>query len=449
MKLNGLSLSLGAILVLLFSGHLYARGENELRLSLNDALLKAKESNYELKLAQAEVDGMQADRNKSLAVFLPRITLSETFVKTDDPLNAFGLKLKQETVSQMDFDPRLLNNPDDIKNFNTKLEVIQPLLNFDGFFGRAAAGDGLSAMKHKQKRTEYYVEFMVKMSYYDLVLANNSLDVVTRALETARANRKLISDYYDEGLISKADYLMAEVYVSNLESQKVEAENFAVNASDQLKFALGIQSDVTIIPTDTLSHNEVNAVEYDVEDILSNRSDMQSYKKRVDALGNMHTMSWMKLLPRLNAFGSFEYNDTEMFGSQAENYMVGFNLQWNLFNGFRNIGDIQKTEAELDHAKTEYTKARTAARNDIEASVRDLNSARKRLVLTETAVDQSEESLRIIKDRYNQGLEKTTDLLNAETALSNSRMNYLKTLFFYNVSLFKIELMLEEKINNK
>jgi hypothetical protein len=135
----------------------------KLKLSLHDALQKAKENNYDIKLAESEVNAMQADFNSSLAVFLPQITLSETFIKTNDPLNSFGLKLKQEIVTQFDFNPMLLNDPGNIKNFNTKLEVKQPLINLDGFWGRAAAGDGLSAMKFKKERTENYMTFMVKM----------------------------------------------------------------------------------------------------------------------------------------------------------------------------------------------------------------------------------------------------------------------------------------------
>jgi outer membrane protein TolC len=126
--------------------------------------------------------------------------------------------------------------------------------------------------------------------------------------------------------------------------------------------------------------------------------------------------------------------------------MIGLNLQWNVFNGFQNIASIQKSKAELNHAKVELVKAKSQSKNEIDAAIRDLKTAGKKLNLAETSVEQSEESLRIIKDRYEKGLEKTTDLLNAETAASGARLNYLKTLFFYNVSLFKVELMIEEKI---
>ncbi len=432
-------------LLYLFSNTVAQSGD-VLKLSLADALDRARENNYEIKLADAEVNAMQADKNKSLAVFLPQITLSETYVKTNDPLNSFGLKLKQEIVTQMDFNPALLNDPADIENFNTKFEVIQPLINLDGFFGRAAAADGLSAVKFKLKRTRNYVKFMVKMNYYQLVLMQRSFNVVSQALETTKANRELIKNYFDEGMITKADYLMSEVYVSNLESQKVDVENKFINASDNLKFMLAIKDERIVEPTDELSFTEVGIVDYQINEVLENRSDLKAYGLRVDAMSNMNTMNWMKLLPRLNAFGAYEYNDTEAFGSNANNWMIGLNLRWDIFNGYQNIAGIQKSKAELDHAQIELEKIKSQSKVEIESSVRDLETAKKRLTLADFAVEQSDESLRIIKDRYNKGLEKTTDLLNAETAASNSKLNYLKTLFFYNVSLFKIELMLEKKI---
>ena len=418
----------------------------KIKLSLNDALQKAKENNYDIKIAESEVNAMQADFNSSLAVFLPQITLSETFINTNDPLNSFGLKLKQEIVTQFDFNPMLLNDPGNIKNFNTKLEVKQPLINLDGFWGRSAAADGLSAVKFKKERTENYMIFMVKMNYFQVSLMQKSLQVVKEALKTAEANQKLIKDYFDEGLITKADYLMAEVFVSNLESQKAEVESRFKNTGNNLKHLLGIKENIDIEPTDTLSFSEMNQQDFTVNSFLENRSDLLAYSYKVDAMSKKHTMNWLKLFPRLNAFGSYEYNDTKAFGTGANNWMIGLNLQWNLFNGFQNIASIQKSKAELKQAKIELAKAKSQGKNEIESAVRDINTASKKLQLAETSVDQSDESLRIIKDRYAKGLEKTTDLLNAETTASNSKLNYLKTLFFYNVSLFKLELMIEQKL---
>ncbi len=419
---------------------------SEIKISLNDALQKVKENNFEIRLAQSEVDAAKADFNKSLAALLPQIILSETFIRTNDPLNSFGLKLKQEIVTQFDFNPALLNDPGEINNFNTKLEIKQPLINLDGFYGRAAAADGLAARKFKKQRTEKYMEFMTKMTYHQLNLLHESQSVVNEALQTANASRKLIKDYYDEGLITKADYLMAEVFVSNLESQQAEVIAELHKTSNGFKQLIGIEQDGLVVPSDALTYSSIDGDFEGNDKSINNRSDILAYSNKLSAMSNAKKMNWMKLLPRLNAFGSYEYNDDELFGTGANNWMLGVNLQWNIFNGFQNIADIQKSTAEYNSAKVEYEKALSSGKNEIDASLKDLETARKKLKVAETSVAQSEESLKIIKDRYTQGLEKTTDLLNAETAASEAKLNYIKALFFYNVAIYKVELMLEQKV---
>lgn len=435
-------------LILLFTG-LPAQQKDKISLSLKDALQLSKEGNYELKLARAEVDKMQADKNKSLAVFLPQVTLSETFVKTDDPLNVFGLKLKQKIVTVADFNPLLLNNPNELTNYNTKLEVLQPLINLDGFFGRDAAAEGLSALNFKRQRTENYIEFMVKTTYYQLVLTMNSLDVIGQALNTAKANRKLIKDYYDEGMITKADYLRGEVYVANLESQKVEVENALQKVIDNLRVMLGLEKEVEIQPSDTLSLPQISNTNFDTKSVIENRSDIRAYSHKVSSFKSMKLMNQMKFLPRLNAFGIYEYNDDKAFGNSAKNWMIGLNLKWNIFNGFQNVAAVQKSAAELDQAEIEYRKALTQGQNEINEAFRDIETAKTKVSLAKTAAEQSDESLKITRDRYEKGLEKTTDFVNAQTAASGAHLNYLQSVYFYNVSVFKIELMLEKKFEIK
>ncbi|HKI79450.1 MAG TPA: TolC family protein [Ignavibacteriaceae bacterium] len=434
--------------IYLFSG-LNAQQKDKISLSLNDALQLSKEGNYELKLAQAEVDKMQADKNKSLSAFLPQVTFSETFVKTDDPLNVFGLKLKQKIVSMADFNPLVLNNPNEFNNYTTKLEVMQPLINMDGFFGRDAAAEGLSALNFKKQRTENYIHFMVKTTYYQLVLTMKSLDVINKALNTAEANRKLIKDYYDEGMITKADYLRGEVYVANIKSQKVEIENALQKINDNLRVMLGMEKNVEIQPTDTLSLPQVSDTNFDIKSLIENRSDIQAYSHKVSSFESMKLMNKMKFLPRLNAFGIYEYNDDKIFGSNAKNWMIGLNLQWNIFNGFQNVATIQKSAAELDQAEIEYRKALMQGQNEINEAFRDLETARTKVNLAKTSADQSDESLKITRDRYEKGLEKTTDLVNSQTAASEAHLKYLQAVYFYNVSVFKIEFMIEKNFERK
>lgn len=431
-------------LLLVFMGlntGLYAASSDNEKLSLSEALKRADEQNFDIRLSESEIEISKADHNKTYSLFLPQITLSETFVTTNDPLNVFGMKLKQEIVAASDFNPVLLNDPKRIKNYTTKIEVQQPLINLDGLFGRSAASAGLKAAEEKRNRTIEYIHFEVKRNYYQLVLANASLKVIDQSLTAVKTFRDQAQKYFEQGLIHRSDLLLAEVQVLDVESKKLEAENLLKDASERLEFLMGMHGTEIIIPSDTLAIS-VNANSHPQKSIsIDNRSDMKAMRYGITATEKMHAMNMWKLAPTLNAFGSYEMNENKIFGNQGKNWMAGLMLKWEIFKGWDHFGSIQKSSAQLRHIKTDYEKTRQKSITEIESASRNLNVMLKKTELTEEAVQQAGESLRIISDRYAKGLEKTSDLLMAETSYSKARLNYLQTLYGYHVNLFMLELL--------
>ena len=106
-------------------------GQEMTHLKLQDALGFAFNQNHESILASLEQESSAAKFHQTNAVFLPLVNLSYTAFTTNNPLNAFGFKLQQQSITQTDFDPRLLNNPSATQNFMAKAEVNQPLINMD------------------------------------------------------------------------------------------------------------------------------------------------------------------------------------------------------------------------------------------------------------------------------------------------------------------------------
>src|SRR5690606_1421093 len=97
-------------------------------LQLQWAIDQMKENNTQLKIQRQEIELSNAELSGTLSGFLPKISVSHTGLYTDDPLNAFGFKLQQRVVTQTDFNPALLNDPDEMYHFNTKFSVRQPIL---------------------------------------------------------------------------------------------------------------------------------------------------------------------------------------------------------------------------------------------------------------------------------------------------------------------------------
>ncbi len=136
-------------------------GDTTMRLSLSDAITMARQNNYSVKAARSRVDQAEAKVVQTRQSYLPKVTLSETLVVTNDPGAALVFKLQQNSITASDFDPALLNNADVINDFNTSLQVTQPVYNADAAIGRSMALTAKKAQEQMAVRTEESVAFQV------------------------------------------------------------------------------------------------------------------------------------------------------------------------------------------------------------------------------------------------------------------------------------------------
>jgi outer membrane protein TolC len=144
-----------------FLGTLFLQAQETVPITKAALLLKVSENNITIKISEQEFNKAKADYNQTNAVFLPNISASYTGISTTNPLMAFGSKLNQEILTQNDFNPALLNDPATTRNFATKIEIQQPLINLDGFYQRKAAKTKMEAMSLKSSRTADYLTFEV------------------------------------------------------------------------------------------------------------------------------------------------------------------------------------------------------------------------------------------------------------------------------------------------
>ncbi len=417
-----------------------------LPLSVAEALVRAQEQNYTVRLAEADRQIARAGVHQSRAVFLPRLSVSETATATTDPLNAFGFKLRQEVVTQADFAPVVLNDPGRVENFGMQVLVQQPVLNPADLFERRAAQSRLSASTYALERTGHLVAFQVQQAYFGLALTRRRVETLDDALAAARVTLDQTQRFFDEGLITRADLLAARVRLLELESQHTDVRNAVQETADRLRYLIGLDDEVALVLTDSLEAPEqvVDAVE--TEQVNENRSDMRALRRQIDAARQTVGARRMAFVPSLNLFGSYDWNDSALLGTSGQGWTVGATLRWNPFQGFEQTGALQQAQAELRRATLAYEDQMRQNRVELAAARRSLAVARERLGLTRTAVEQAEENLRIRADRYAQGLEQTTDVLGAEVALANARLSYLQTLYGYSLSAFRLELLAEQPL---
>lgn len=401
-------------------------------INLEDVKIKAKEKNTSLKISQQDYALAKAQYESSRAVLLPQIRLSNTSSFTNNPLNAFGFKLLQRDVEAADFDPDLLNDPGNVENFNTRIELMQPLINVDGWKERKMANLNLEASNLQAQRTEEYVELEAIKTYMQLQLAHKSLQVIEKAKETAVQNYIWAQNSFEQGLMQSAAYLDMEVRVAEVEHKLNLAKSNIQNVSDYLAFLIGEDSQTYLIPADELMLDPINAEENYA--LNMERKDLLAMQYSVTAQEKMFQSSKMSFVPRANAVANYEWNDASFMGFGANNYLVGIQLSWDIFSGYKNIGKIHQEKAILEKAHLEQEKYIQESELEINKAKRQFADSKNQIELSSLALEQSREAFRITSNRFKQGLEQSKDLLYAETKYHEKELEHARAIFNFNFS---------------
>ena len=419
------------LLTATFISSYFGFSQDTLSISKSELLQKVSEKNLQIKIAEKTFQSAKADYNQSLALFMPNIAVSHTGISTTNPLMAFGSKLNQEILTASDFNPALLNDPVKTQNFATKFEIQQPLINIDGIYGRQAAKSKMEAYQLQTDRTKEYLELEVSKSYMQLQLAYRAVKVLEKANATGKANLKLVQNYFQQGLLQKTDLLNVQVRVNEITNQLQYAKSNIQNASDYLAFLLNEETKgKTYKPSEELE--TAISVETIAVSLSENRKDIQAMNKSTTAYQKMYMSSKMNFLPRLNAFGSYELYDKNFLGTSAKGYLVGAQLSWNVFDGYKSIGKMNKAKADFQKAEVETEQYKKQSQLELNKTNRQLIDAENKANLSQLAFEQAQEGYRIRQNRFTQGLEKTTDLLQSETQMIQKELEHLQAVFEYN-----------------
>ncbi len=430
------------LLILTFLGTVFlVQAQETMLITKDEVLAKVIQENNTLKISEQEVMAAKGDYNQSNAIFLPNISVSHTGIATTNPLMAFGSKLNQEILTQADFNPLVLNNPNQIEDYATRIVVQQPLLNFDGIYQRKATKSKLNATVLQSERKQDYMQLVVDKAYMQLQLAYKTVAVLQKAKEAALENKRLADNSFKQGYLQKSDVLAVEVRVTEIDNQLQYAKSNILNASNQLSVLMNDGSYQVLQPADSLT---ILTSTINFESLPENRKDIQAISSASEAYKQMYKADKMSFLPSLNAFGTYELHDDEVFQGDADGYLFGAELKWNIFEGSKRFGKAKKSKAEYEKSKLELTQYKAESQVELNRAKRMFQDAKNNLGLTALALLQSKESLRIRTNRFEQGLEKTTELLMAETQYAQKQLEYYTTIYQNNYALAYVQFLTKE-----
>lgn len=398
-------------------------------LSLSEAITATLNNNKSLSIAQLEEAIAASNYKQTEAIFLPQVGFSYTAFTTNNPLNAFGFKLQQQSITQADFNPVLLNKPGQTSDFATKLDIQQPLLNMEMLYKRKAAAKQKELYLQKTQRTKEYLSYEAEKAYLQLQLAYEAVTVLEEALKTADAVYRFTENQFKQGFIQKSDLLNAQVQKTNVETSLSKAYNNIGNASDLLSFMMGQQTSVryTVDPSPA-----IKAIpQKQPAAISTTRADFVTLEKAIEASTLMIQSAKNSRYPKLNAFGSFQLNDNSMFGFGAKSYFAGIQLSWDLFKGNSTRNSMATQNLERDKMTKQLSLMKEQSQLELHKAERDLQDAANEMKQQEASIEQATEAFQILQNRYQQGLVRTTDVLQASTQVMQLKFNLAQTLFNY------------------
>ena len=411
-------------------------------LTISDAMQLADKQNPRIKAALSQVSAADHRITQAESGFLPQVFFTETFSHTNNPLWAFGNRLNQETVTQTDFDPARLNHPDPLNNFNSALSVEWPV--YQG--GQTRIGVNQAKLDRQAQdlfltRTRQEVIALAATAYTGLVLAYHHLDVIHKSLETASVHLEMIRKRYENGLAVKSDLLRTQVHIAELDQDRIQAESRISMAMAALNAAMGAPGDSNWRLATGLVKGE--PVPGPIDEWIglsqSRRPDMQYLLLQEQIAEDEIQKSRAAHLPNINLIGSYELNSQD-FRNSGDSYTVGAMMRVNLYSGDRISAKTRESEAMLSRIR--------AMRNDTAAGIEvqtrqaflQAQSAWNRISVAEAAVSQSEEGLRIVRDRYENGLLTLVSLLDAEVALQSAHNNRYRSLHDYLAARIQLSL---------
>lgn len=415
-------------------------GQEGLKLTLSAAQQRALADNQMLQVARAGVEEARAMRLQTWAGRLPSVSISERVMRTNDALSAFGFRLKQERITQQDFDPNALNDADGITDFQTLFEVKQPLFNGgQAIYGRRQATAGLKAAEAQLSRGEQQVRMQTAEAYWGLVLTQEALEAVQQALETVRSHAATAKAHYQQQTAPLSDLLAAQVRVAELRGEEIAAANRIAEAADGLGLIMGLESEVEVVPTDSLSHRRIAVSLEELVAVLKGRADLEGAKQQAEAARHGVGVARADFLPHLNAFAQVGLDADGMFARQGEGWTVGAMVTWNLFSGLRSTGALRQARAQYVQARVQKEFMEAQASREVGQTWRAVKAAQAQVEIAGEAVAQAAERLRMTGLQYQENLVTATDLLDAETALTQARMRRLQALHALNVGLARLE----------
>ncbi|HPJ94400.1 MAG TPA: TolC family protein [Deltaproteobacteria bacterium] len=392
----------------------------------------------DIEAAAQKSEAAMAMMKKARAAYYPWVTLSAAYARTDNPPQAFMMQLNQRELDMRDpaFDP---NNPDDTNNVRMSLGVKYRVYDFGRRrldYAMAGSGSDVACLQLSAVLNELIHQ--ISASFFGVLQAQAFVLVQQESVASLQESLRVANERYQAGSAVKTDVLNLEVQLSQSAEDLIRARNSVLLAVAALNTAIG--KDLAGGPEDLdYTIPEVSpALPPEEIDRVEDRPEL----KIVEILSQIRQMELSKAkrayTPTVNAFGSLD-QDGETFSDTEDSYLVGANVEWDLFTGFSRKNSVSQARANLAAAQADVRKTRNQLRLDLKQAYLKAVDARQRLEVTRKSLESAKESLRITQERYKGQAADITELLTAQVGLTVTQSRGVSAYYEYLTELSNLK----------
>ncbi len=396
-------------------------------LSLEEATATALENRPAIRLAHAQSEQALAGYAGARAAAMPKLDLTVSATRMDDPAQALFAKLSQQRMTPADLTIPGLNDPGGITDLSAGLRLTQPL--YAG--GRILAGvrgaqAGAEAARASLVETEAETRAAVTRAYYGQILAREGYKVVQGAEATAIANLELARNRFEAGSAVRADLLAAQAHVARVKGEVIGAGRDLALARTALVATLGVD-DLPSEPTAALPVKAASVADLAtlLERARQSRPMLKAAAANVRRAEERLKIARGAYLPEVGLSASAADHRETLTGDNGTVWQAGVMASWRLVDGGDRSSGRALAEAELQHALAAYEKAWAAARTQVTAAYMSRQAAQERIRAAKLEVAASREGLQLTRDRYEAGAALFTELQEAEDGLARARLTEL------------------------
>lgn len=399
---------------------------------LERCVQRALAQNPSMTAIRAQLTGAQFDTRSAVGAFLPAVGGSYGWTHSDRGSTYTGRK------------------SDWIANVN----VSQPV--FHGFSLLAAwQQDKLTEESTEASLTNVELSLVSAVQTTFLSLLKARMDVKSAEDSVARleSQLKVITAFYEVGLRPKAEVLDAEVDLATARQSLLTARNNVSTQEAQLNTYLNIPLETEVNYVGELKHVPFDLTLQDcLKRAYDGRPDLVIGKKSVEIAEKNVTMASSSMYPTVDADYNY-YNRGVDAGLARGNYAhaskeywtLGVSASMTMFEWGQDYYDIKKYEETVKQVQAELEDTRLNAGFEVKTAILNINEAADRISVAKKSVEAAEEAYRMAVARYQAQVGTNTDVLNAQSRLSDSETQLSQALADYGTAISTLYVAMGEK----